>query len=186
MCETYHFDEVFHESACMECIYTDPSLIFHQVQCLFSCPDGKGRSSLNSQTCDITCPSNCVQCDFNGDCVLCQDDYLYMNGGCVNLCPDYYTSDGIRCLPCAENCVRCQLDGACVECESGLSLSASGYCHDPECPYSEKPDSSSPCATCISPCSTCTEDPTECTSCIEGDYVYIPQTSDCMSECNEH
>lgn len=135
-----------------------------------------------STICDVTCPTDCLQCDYQGKCTRCKTGFFINGNSCVTPCPQYYISDSIQCVKCDTNCLRCQQDGRCVECRSGLSLTSTGNCVSPSCPLSELISSSTSCASCLSPCLTCTAVPTQCTSCTNSTYL-ISSNSTCNETC---
>lgn len=97
---------------------------------------GYSRTSGYNSTCNITCPSNCLNCDGLGQCTKCNTGYYIYNYTCVRNCPALYMSDSVQCIKCDSNCVVCQPDGKCITCISGLSVTPAGICISNNCTVS--------------------------------------------------
>lgn len=177
--------EVYRNGICQECKHLSPSLILTPIvnsssSCQFSCPDGYSRSSSIMETCTISCPTNCVDCDPQQVCLKCTPGFLLLSGSCVANCPTGYFSDSLQCIKCDSNCNRCQQDGKCIECSTGLVVSSSGNCVSPTCTVSQT--NAGTCTLCASPCSTCTSSANVCTSCISS-YFLMSSNSTCTRIC---
>ena len=84
LCEEYAMDE---SGNCLECTYLDPALILNG-KCTFSCPEGTMRTGNNTDSCSISCPSNCTYCSSSASCLLCNEGFIISsNGNCITSCP---------------------------------------------------------------------------------------------------
>jgi hypothetical protein len=126
------------------------------------------------------CDNGVEHCEYtnkDGDCLICEKGYNYVDGICRIGCPDgTYQLDNNTCGVCDEKCKNCEGPGKCTECEEGTNY-YEGMCYE-KCPDGTFPVDGE-CQKCGEDCVYCSNS-TYCGKCAKGTYF---NDGKCVTEC---
>ncbi|KAJ8404524.1 hypothetical protein AAFF_G00337910 [Aldrovandia affinis] len=112
-------------SSSVNCTSCASPSIFHQGQCLYSCPRGYHSQDAICNGCD----EHCVQCKGPGMCLRCERPFGLLQGLCVQDCGRHFFMDASvqQCTACPPDCVECVGPETCTVCRHNSFLKA-GLC----------------------------------------------------------
>ncbi|XP_055929177.1 furin-like isoform X1 [Argiope bruennichi] len=151
----------------------------HEI-CVYNARCTNGWYNSHLESCEA-CYPYCEQCSGPNtqDCVYCDSRYLWLEGRCVETCPDGYFNMNDECYLCDRQCSKCESNENCLRCKDGFFLHL-GKCYK-SCPFGFYSDGRNECRSCHSECLHCSGSSNfNCTACAEG-YVLIHHT--CKSRC---
>lgn len=123
------------------------------------------------------CGPNCIECDDENSCKLCESG-LYSRKGKCQKCYEGYFIKAPFCHNCPSGCKSCLNKDTCIECFDGKYL-FEGKCHNDCKPKYAKWDKK--CEKCPSGCDIC-EKPDKC---IECTTPKILNNGVCLDKCEE-
>jgi proprotein convertase subtilisin/kexin type 5 len=98
--------------------------------CISSCPT-RYSSNATERVCK-PCPSDCLTCDTNGNCLSCsasENRILSVSAGrCVPMAGYYDNKGALVAVACPSRCLACSSASQCSSCSSGSFLNPGGNC----------------------------------------------------------
>lgn len=176
------------DNGCSKCSKINPeiceiclsSFIFYDNQCYKSCPPRTFQFT-NDQDREICkqCGENCQACANRDSCVQCDEEFVLLNGKCVDKCPETYVNINEICIKCGEKCETCNKKNIdeCKQCLPGF-FNNEGLCVE-KCLEGFFPQSDRSCEKCHASCKNCKNE-TECTTCLDS-LVFIENEKLCNS-----